>query len=332
MVGSFLLASTITESGVAKHLIVDGGPVLIQGSDIAVLSRDTRIDRTGMTVLGDPLPAKTAWTYADRPAAFPRVFFGVGTNVTGAHVLVDGGAAGSARSASAGSMVLYGTARITDVPAGLAVTQDESGHSPRAAVATPTFFGWRGTGDVALNGSRYSGARLAVVASRIDAAISRVAGGFAVTGTGEAAQVAVDGAPKLRTTMSVTGAPPTQKLTRGGGEPMTWTEADIGPWEAIVTAVRALNAPAMWVRLGVDATPSLDVPASLAASEPHCTSAGAFAEDLVCAQLAPGQAVDTPLIVNPGTYQTSGRFAARFQVFGNFPTVTMTVTFTITPR
>jgi hypothetical protein len=173
-----------------------------------------------------------------------------------------------------------------------------------------------------------------VIASALTIEVRRSGGELLVRGAGSATQVAVEGTPQLRARIAITGTPP-KHLTRGSGEQMTWEESNVGPWEAIITSVRALNIPAGWVRYEVDDPPALVGPGgdTFAAHEPACAAPGAaFGEDHLCAQLAPGQVVDTPLIVNPPTLQASGVFTALFEVRGNFPTLIVRIPFTVVPR
>jgi len=335
--GTFQLASTVTVSGRMQRLLVDGGPVTLRGDGLGVLGRASTITASGMEVVGDAIPPKASRRTADRPGAFPRVFLGAGVEIAGPHVLLDDHLAAGPNTitATAGSAVLYGTARAGLLPATFDVVQDDSGRAPRAAVATPTFFSWRGSGDVTLAGRRFVGKTLTLVAARLAAHVSRSGAAYDVTGEGQATQVAVEGRPQLRTVLTVKARPPANRLYRGTGEAMIWEQDDSGPWEAIVTEVRPINAAARWVRLYVDDPPPLDGPGGrpLARSEPRCGARSTiFAEDYLCAQLGPGKGIATPLIVNPPTLQPSGDFDAHFMVFGNFPTLIVTVRFVITPR
>jgi len=332
--GTFLLAGDASIDGRVRRILVEGGRVVLSGPGLGILSRATVVDRRALTARGDPIPPRSAYAQAGPTRAFPRIFFASGARIVGTHLSVDGKPTDSSMTlTAAGSLVLYGVARFAPAPSRFAIAEDSSGRSRRAAVSTPTLLWWRGTGSVVMTGTHYSGRSVTLIASTLAVTGSLDGAAVALTGTGTATQVAVDGRPRLRTTLAVKGTPPA-RLTRGSGEQMLWTEENDGPWEAIVTSIRPLNTPAGWVRLSVDAPPALDGdPPAFAGTEPRCTeTGGAFAEDYLCAQLAPGQAVDTPLIVNPPTLQASGRFDARFEVSGNFPTIVVTVPFTVTPR
>jgi hypothetical protein len=332
--GTFLLAGDASIDGRVRRILVEGGPVVLDGPGLGILSRATVIDHRALSATGDPMPPHSAYAQAGPPRALPRIFFAGGARIRGTHLTVDGRPTDApVTSTASGSLVLYGVARVAPAPSRFAIAEDSSNHSRRAAVATPTLLWWRGTGSVAMDGTHYSGRSVTLIASTLAVTGSLDGAMLALAGTGTATQVAVEGRPRLRTTLVVKGTPPA-RLTRGSGEQMLWTEENDGPWEAIVTSIRPLDTPAGWVRLSVDTPLALDGdPPAFAGTAPRCTEAGgAFAEDYLCAQLAPGQAVDSPLIVNPPTLQASGRFDARFEVSGNFPTVVVTVPFTVTPR
>lgn len=113
-----------------------------------------------------------------------------------------------------------------------------------------------------------------------------------------------------------------------------WEQTDTGPWEAIVSDVRALNETARWVRLEVDPPPPLDGPGgrSLAKAEVGCASEGAtFAENALCAQIAPEKGEQESIVFHVPALLSPGRYTARFEIRGNFPTVRVSVPMIVEP-
>lgn len=204
--GRFLLAATVeTATGSTRRLLVDGGPLTLRGDGLGVLGYALTIKPGTAEVVGDPIPPRSKRPAADRASAFPRVFLGADVGVEGPNVLLDDQAVSGPQQirVPSGSAVLYGTARLARLPAGLTVLGDDSGRAPRSRVATPTLFAWSGTGVVTLAGRRFEGTPLSLVASSLTAGLSRRGAGFDVVGSGRATQVAVDGRPRLSTTLAV---------------------------------------------------------------------------------------------------------------------------------
>jgi hypothetical protein len=286
--------------------------------------------------VGDPIPAKTARRTADRAGAYPRLFVGTDFEIEGAGVLLDGKAtvATQVLHAASGSAVLYGTVRATGLPATIDVAHDGTGRSPRAKVGTPTFLSWRGSGNVRVGATKLSGATFTVLASSLDARLTRRGAGFDISGGGLATQVATDGRPRFRTTLRVDVTQPKERFYPGLSDQLAWEEVNNGAWEAIVTEVRALNVAAHWVRLSVDRAPPLDASggAPLAATPGCLRKVRVFAEFSLCAQFAPGHGDQEAIIFKIPALQPTGDYEARFDVIGNFPTIHISLPMKVVPR
>jgi hypothetical protein len=335
--GAYLLAATVSgASGRTRRLIVDGGRATIRGSGLGILGKSSTIGAARVEAVGDPIPVKAARRTADRAGAYPRLFVGNDFEVEGARVLLDGKAAAGTQElhAASGSAVLYGTMRATGLPATMAVDDDDIGRSPRAKVGTPTFLAWRGSGDVRVGATKLSGTAFTVIASSLDARLTRRGAGFDISGSGLATQVATDGRPRFRTTLRVNVTQPNERFYPGLSDQLAWEEVNDGAWEAIVAEVRALDVAAHWVRLSVDRPPPLDGSggAPLAATPGCVRKVRVFAEFSLCAQFAPGHGDREAVIFKIPALQPTGSYEARFEVIGNFPTVRFSLPMKVVPR
>jgi hypothetical protein len=333
-----VLAGTVSIGGGSPaRLLVDGGPVTIAGALLAASGDDATIEPASIAVTGGPLPSKAARATADRQDVAPRVTLGDAT-ISGDRVFVDdrrqSGPVTVHVLRADGSASLYGTARFATPSAPITIDVDPARRSRRASVGLGTVLAWQGTGAVTVV-RRYAGSRLAVIASTLKATVRRSGVSLAVDASGNAVGVAVDGRPALRTRMSVTIGAPATRLHPGISDQVTWTQADVGPAEAIVSGIRALNGPARWLRLSVDPPPRFIASAGggdLIAPRPRClASARVFAEPSVCAEIAPGRSEAVAVIFHVPAFQAPGRYTLRFEITGNFPTVHASVVLDVKP-
>jgi hypothetical protein len=336
--GAYLLAATVTlVSGETRRLIIDGGRATLRGSGLGILGRVSTITSARVEATGDAIPPKNKRSTADRAGAYPRLFVGGDFEVEGSRVLLDDKPVRGTQllHAASGSAVLYGTLRVTSLPAAVEVVHDETGRAPRAKTGTPTFFSWRGTGDVTVGAKRIQGSPITVIASSLNAELTRRGAAFDITGAGLATQVAVAGRPQLRTTLRVNVTQPKGRFYPGLSDQLAWEQVNDGSWEAIVTEVRPLNVAARWVRLYVDKPPPLGGPGGGAAlaSTPGCArKVAVFAEFSLCAQFGPGRGAEEAVIFKIPARQPTGNYEARFDVIGNFPTVHLSLPMKVVPR
>jgi len=336
--GAYLLAATVTlVSGETRRLLIDGGRTTLRGSGLGVLGRVSTVTSARVEATGDAIPAKNKRSTADRAGAYPRVFVGGDFEVEGARVLLNEKPVHGTQvlHAASGSAVLYGTVRVTSLPATIEVVHDDTGRAPRAKAGTPTFFSWRGSGGVTVGSKKIEGSPITLIASSLKARLTRRAGALDITGDGLATQVAVDGRPQLRTTFRVNVTQPKERFYPGLSDQLTWEQVNDGPWEAIVADVRPLNVAAHWVRLYVDNPPPLGGPGGSPslASTPGCArKVTVFAEFSLCVQIGPGRGSQEAVIFKIPGLQPTGNYVARFDVVGNFPTVHLSLPFKVVPR
>jgi hypothetical protein len=336
--GAYLLAATVTlVSGQTRRLVIDGGKSTLHGSGLAILGRVSTITASRLEATGDGIPAKAKRRTAGGVNVYPRVFIGGDVEVDGARVLLDDKPARGTQvlHAANGAAALYGTVRVTSLPAAIEVVQDDTDRAPRAKAGTPTFFSWRGSGGVTVAAKRHEGRAVTVIASSLKARLTRRGAALDVSGDGLATQVAIDGRPQLRTTLRVTVTQPKERFYPGLSDQLAWEQVNEGPWEAIVAEVRPLNVAARWVRLYVDRPPPLDGPGgiSILASTPACArKVSVFAEFSLCAQIGPGRGDQEAVIFKIPAHQPTGDYEARFDVVGNFPTVHLSLSMKVVPR
>jgi len=336
--GTFLIAATVTvTSGHTQRLVVDGGPATLHGSGLAILGRLSTITAGGLVATGDPIPPKAKRKNLVRAGAYPRVFLGGDFAIQSSHALLDDKPARGPQvlHSTTGSAVLYGTARVRSLPPAITVVQDDTGRSPRAPVATPTFFSWRGSGGATVGVGRFEGRSVTLIASSLVATLTRRGTLIDVDGQGRATQVAIGRRPRLQTTLNVKVSPPGGRYYPGRSDQLTWEQINTGSPEAVVTAVRALNVAADWVRLSVDRPPPLDGPGGVPflAVPVKCTrTAAIFAEFTLCAQIAPGHGDQEAIIFKIPAHQPIGDYEMRFEIVGNFPTVRVSIPMKVEPR
>ena len=339
--GRFLLAGTVSSTTGEHKLLVDGGPVTItnEAGTLGALGRTIAIAPASVVVTAGTIPPASKRRSAGRASVFPRVLVGIAATVNGAHVTVDGSAVHGNYSitfgTASGSFALYGRATITGVPATLNLAADDTTGATRAAFATPTWVSWTGSSSATVAARTFSGAETTIIAKTLSARLRRTRSAISISGDGAATQVAINGKAQLRTTLRTTITAPARQLYPGISENVTWENDDVGPWEAVISKVRVLDAAAGWLYLHVDPPPVLGArPGHTPADDTLGCASGAsvFAQYSLCTILGPNKGDQETIVFHVPAFQRVGVYTAVFEITGNFPTVRARVVFDVKPR